>query len=451
MFDSFKNLSLPNDLRVLMPDGHVEEMKLETYLAGVVAAQIGTNAPLEALKAQAVASRTYAVTMRRHPEQNADVCISAHCQKWKRVDPVSAPEVFRALSETWGLVAIHNGALINAVYFEHCDGRTRNSEDMLMDPLPYLRAVDCSCGFLTLKGHGVGMCMRGAIVLARRGATFEQILKHYYRGVQVFRAKSDAERVPVREEATPVHAPVKTKPARARKKTIEPEAKPARAISKHVAPPPSVQSIVETKPSVPAEPRKPIRVPGEPPAPIVPPSVTLPAESTPMIVEPISEAMSEPVPAMPAMIEPVSETPSPPISEPGAPSEPAPLRAEPIAEMPPRVASEPAPVVPTEVELPALEENIVRIERRYQIDQLPGARMIAGYLDTVGVPIVIQEPNGNTLTVYSGSAKHYGAGGFETLVNQDGVYRVMIDGQTIEVKINGETVFIHGEHEKPGF
>jgi hypothetical protein len=443
MFNNSENLSLPTYLRVLMPDGHVEEMKLETYLAGVVAAQIGANAPLEALKAQAVASRTYAVAMRRHPDQNADVCIGAHCQKWKRVDPVSAPEVFRALGETWGLVAIHNGALINAVYFEHCDGRTRNSEDMLMDPLPYLRAVDCSCGFLTLKGHGVGMCMRGAIVLARRGATFEQILQHYYRGVQVFRAKSDAERVPVREEATPVHAPVKTKPARARKKMIEPEAKPARAISKHVAPPPSVQSIVETKPSVPAEPRKPIRVPGEPPAPIVPPSVTLPA---PTIAEPARE------PAVP-IIESAEPAPAikEPVSEPVAPREPAPIIAEPIEEMPPRVESEPAPVVPTEVELPALEENIVRIERRYQIDQLPGARMIAGCLDTVGVPIVIQEPNGNTLTVYSGSAKHYGAGGFETLVNQDGVYRVMIDGQTIEVKINGETVFIHGEHEKPGF
>lgn len=425
MFDSFKNLSLPNYLRVLMPDGHVEEIKLETYLAGVVAAQIGTNAPLEALKAQAVASRTYAVAMRRHPEQNADVCISTHCQKWKRVDPVSAPEVFRALSETWSLVAIHHGALINAVYFEHCDGRTRNSEDMLMDPLPYLRAVDCSCGFLTLKGHGVGMCMRGAIVLARRGATFEQILQHYYRGVQIFRAKSEAEMVPVREEATPVHAPVKTKPARARKKTIEPEAKPARPV-RPSAPSPQV----ETKPPAPAEPREPVREPSEPPAPSIPPAVALPVEPAPIVAEPIREPVApvEPADTTPVIVEP--------IREPMASVEPA---------LP---AVEPAPVLPIaspsiEAELPALEENIVRIERRYQIDQLPGARMIAGCLETVGVPIVIQEPNGNTLTVYSGSAKHYGAGGFETFVNQDGVYRVMIDGQTIEVKMDGETIFIH--------
>ncbi len=436
MFDSFKNLSLPNYLRVLMPDGHVEEMKLETYLAGVVAAQIGTNAPLEALKAQAVASRTYAVAMRRHPEQNADVCISTHCQKWKRVDPVSAPEVFRALSETWSLVAIHNGALINAVYFEHCDGRTRNSEDMLMDPLPYLRAVDCSCGFLTLKGHGVGMCMRGAIVLARRGASFDQILQHYYRGVQIVRMDALAPSLPAHEEVKPVHAPVK--PARTRKKTIEPKAKPVRPV-RPSAPSPQV----ETKPPAPAEPREPVREPIEPavalpvePAPIVaeptrePVAPVEPADTTPVIAEPIREPM--------ASVEPTDITPTiaEPISEPVASVEPA---------LP---AVEPAPVLPIasppiEAELPALEENIVRIERRYQIDQLPGARMIAGCLETVGVPIVIQEPNGNTLTVYSGSAKHYGAGGFETFVNQDGVYRVVIDGQTIEVKIEGETIFIH--------
>lgn len=432
MFDSFKNLSLPNYLRVLMPDGHVEEMKLETYLAGVVAAQIGPNAPLEALKAQAVASRTYAVAMRRHPAQNADVCISTHCQKWKRVDPVSAPEVFRALSETWGLVAIHNGALINAVYFEHCDGRTRNSEDMLMDPLPYLRAVDCSCGFLTLKGHGVGMCMRGAIVLARRGASFDQILQHYYRGVHIVRVDALAPSLPAHEEIKPVHAPVKTKPARTRKKTIEPEAKPA-----HPVRPSAPLPQVETKPPAPIEPREPVRQPIEPPAPIVPPSVVV--EPTPISPEPSHEPLSEQIVEPVAPVEPTEITPAiaEPISEPMMSVEPTPPAAEPAQALP----ITPSPHI--EAELPALEENIVRVARRYQIDQLPGARMIAGCLDTVGVPIVIQEPNGNTVTVYSGSAKHYGAGGFETFVNQDGVYHVMIDGQTIEVKIDGETIFIH--------
>src|SRR5713226_2363810 len=108
---------VPNKIRVLLPNGAVEEMKLETYLAGAVAMEMGANAPLEALKAQAVASRTYAVAASRHPERKADICATAHCQKWKRVDPVVAPEVFRAVGETWGVVAMHNRKLIEAFFF----------------------------------------------------------------------------------------------------------------------------------------------------------------------------------------------------------------------------------------------------------------------------------------------------------------------------------------------
>src|SRR5574342_625613 len=93
---------VPNTIRVLTTNGRVQEMKLETYLAGAVAMAIGTSAPLEALKAQAVASRTYAARARRHIDLNADVCTTVHCQKWKRVNPIVAPEVFRAVSETWG-------------------------------------------------------------------------------------------------------------------------------------------------------------------------------------------------------------------------------------------------------------------------------------------------------------------------------------------------------------
>ena len=80
---------------------------------------------------------------------------------------------------------------------------------------------------------------------------------------------------------------------------------------------------------------------------------------------------------------------------------------------------------------------------RVHIDQLPGARMIAGCLATSGVAIAIEEPNGNRTVVYSGNAPHYGEGGFEQTVEQDGMYRVIIDGQSIEVMVQEETAFIH--------
>src|SRR5512142_3383082 len=137
---------VPGLIRVLMPNGQVVGMKLETYLAGVVVGEIGANGPLEALKAQAVASRTYAASAHRHPELGADVCTTAHCQEWKRADPVVAPEVFRAVTETWGIVAINDGRLIDAFFFEHCDGHTRSSQDLAMAPVSYLQSVDCACG-----------------------------------------------------------------------------------------------------------------------------------------------------------------------------------------------------------------------------------------------------------------------------------------------------------------
>ncbi len=386
-------VTLPTALRVLMPHGRVDEMKLETYLAGVVATEIGASAPLEALKAQAVAARTYAAAAHRHPEQNADVCTTAHCQKWKHVDPVVAPEVFRALSETWGMVAIFDGKLIDAFFFEHCDGHTRNSEDMLMPTVKYLRGVDCSCGFLALKGHGVGMCKRGAIVMARRGAAFEQILRHYYRGVVVIHAAVENHVAPEAEPAAPiVESPAPQPPARRRK----PERAPVR--------------VEQRK----AERRKPPR-----------PAVTRPTPPAP-----------RPIPA-PAAATPVEET----------------IIVKPTRPAPARAASEAKPeklrdvivgeVVPKSAATLAEPPREAKPPRRVHIDHLPGARMIAGCLPTAGVAILIEDPLGNRTVVQSGSAEHYGEGGFEAIVEDDGRYLVTLDDQVVEVNVAGETIFIH--------
>lgn len=407
MLDSQVAMNLPAYVRVLMTNGQVEEMKLETYLAGAVAAQIGTSAPLEALKAQAVASRTYVVAARRHPEHNADVCVTTHCQKWKRVDPVSAPEVFRAVGETWGLVTMSEGALIHAFFFEHCDGHTRNSEAMLLPTYSYLRGVDCACGFLTLKGHGVGMCMRGAIVMARRGASFEQILQHYYRGVQVVRIISQDQPAPELEQIQPPHV---TKPVRKKSavpKTGEPASKRKIERESRVKPASSLPPAnLPSKPIAPIEPAREEKLP--PLAPVAtPPSI---------VSEPSLEFESEPV----------LETPV--------------AQATPPSQVEPEAT--PAHAV-AEHELPALEENIVPEKRMYHIDHLPGTRMIAGCLDRAGLPVMIVDPHGQQILVFTGNATHYGAGGFETIVDEDGVYRVTLDGQIIEVTIAGETAFIH--------
>src|SRR4030042_735258 len=74
---------VPNAVRVLMPDGNVKVMRLEEYLRGVVPMEMNQDAPLEALKAPAVAARCFApvaVATPRHGAHGADMCTEGHCQ-----------------------------------------------------------------------------------------------------------------------------------------------------------------------------------------------------------------------------------------------------------------------------------------------------------------------------------------------------------------------------------
>jgi len=173
---------VPATIRVLMPDSTVVVMQLEEYLKGVVPVEMGWSRPVEALKAQAVAARSYAARAHRHPEAGADVCTTQHCQVWRSRH---YPQTDLAVDETQGEVAIYDGQIARTYYFAHCDGFTRNSRDVWHEDLPYCRSVSCICGFTSMWGHGVGMCQEGASAMAENGATYREILQHYYTGVTI--------------------------------------------------------------------------------------------------------------------------------------------------------------------------------------------------------------------------------------------------------------------------
>lgn len=177
---------VPETLCVQLADGRIEEMPLEEYLKGVVPAEMGLQKPMEALKAQAIASRSFAVVTRRHALGGFDVCTTTHCQVWKSENRY--PDADQAVDETAGLVVVYNDQSVGAHFFAHCDGHTRDSEEVWSGTVAYYRSVPCICGYTTLYGHGVGMCQRGAAAMARLGATAEEILKHYYTGVEIARA-----------------------------------------------------------------------------------------------------------------------------------------------------------------------------------------------------------------------------------------------------------------------
>jgi hypothetical protein len=181
-------LIIPDRLRVQLADGRVEFMLLDDYLKGVVPTEMGLQKPLEALKAQAIAARSYAVTTRRHALDGFDLCTATHCQVWKPRNRY--PDSDRAVDETAGWVVTYDGQVVATHFFGHCDGHTRNAEEVWSGKVPYLQSVPCICGYTKLYGHGVGMCQRGAATMAQQGASAEQILTHYYTGAQVAQALS---------------------------------------------------------------------------------------------------------------------------------------------------------------------------------------------------------------------------------------------------------------------
>ena len=266
--------------------GKTEEMPLEEYIIGVVGAEMPASFPLEALKAQAVAARTYAV---RHMTafggsgcSGADICTdSGCCQSYRSPEQLKKKfggdarqymdKLRQAVYETEGEYAAYKGEPIEALYHSSAGGRTEDAQNVFSAALPYLIGVDSpgeetagkyaaevrvSLGEFTNRvnkkwpaaklkknrlgeqvkvvsrydsgrvkelklnkitvsgrelrrlfdlnsanftlsigekvtirtkgyGHGVGMSQYGARAMALEGAGYEEILKHYYTGVEI--------------------------------------------------------------------------------------------------------------------------------------------------------------------------------------------------------------------------------------------------------------------------
>jgi stage II sporulation protein D len=211
----------------------VVTMDRETAVASIVAAESLPDTPLEALKAQAVATRSYLAAGARH--HDFDFCDTTHCQ-FLREPPVPASAAARAAAATRGLVLAYDSRPIAAMYTRSCSGRTRTPAESGLSAAAYpYFAVECAhCrthpvrwsrristpdaaslrtsdepsrlnldrrlgwsavpsndfvasngeGHVLLEGkgegHGIGLCQSGAKAMAESGADFRQILSHYY-------------------------------------------------------------------------------------------------------------------------------------------------------------------------------------------------------------------------------------------------------------------------------
>ena len=141
-------------LRVLNGDT-VEEMDLGTYLVGVVRAEMPASFEPEALKAQAVAARTYTLykiqTGGNHGDE-ADICTDSTCcqayiaedrarENWGEDADANEAKIETAVRDTDGETILYNGTPILAVFHSSSAGQTRAAGEVWVSDLPYLQAV----------------------------------------------------------------------------------------------------------------------------------------------------------------------------------------------------------------------------------------------------------------------------------------------------------------------
>lgn len=140
-----------------------EAIAFEDYVKGVVAGEMPSSFEMEALKAQAVAARTYSLSKiirsgtggnPDHP--SAPICDDTHCQVYRSPADLKEiksaewmdtgwPKIQEAVDSTVGQLMYYQGALVEQPLFHSSSGgKTENSEDVFVSALPYLRSVDSS-------------------------------------------------------------------------------------------------------------------------------------------------------------------------------------------------------------------------------------------------------------------------------------------------------------------
>lgn len=112
---------------------------IEEYLRSVVSVEMSPSYELEALKAQAVAARSFVkANQTTHASQGFSVCSTTHCQVYGGVSKESA-RTDQAVSETSGKLMYYDGAAVAGYYMASSGGHTENSEDVWTAALGYLR------------------------------------------------------------------------------------------------------------------------------------------------------------------------------------------------------------------------------------------------------------------------------------------------------------------------
>ena len=128
-----------------------QEIEFERYLIGVVAAEMPALFELDALRAQAIAARTYAMRILEHDDYILDTVMHQVFldddqlrERWGDAFELHFSTIEEAVMSTQGMVITYDDQLITPMFFAMSSGATENSEDVFLTARPYLRSVASS-------------------------------------------------------------------------------------------------------------------------------------------------------------------------------------------------------------------------------------------------------------------------------------------------------------------
>ena len=139
-------------IKVKTKEERIEELKIEDYLVGVLAAEMPASFEIEALKAQAVASRSYAMYKILHNENEdydilTDVTNQSYItkeemqKKWGNNYSIYLNKITNAVHDTEKEVMYYDNEIIESFYFAMSNGATEDARTVFQTELPYIKAT----------------------------------------------------------------------------------------------------------------------------------------------------------------------------------------------------------------------------------------------------------------------------------------------------------------------
>ncbi len=169
----------------------INEVDLEDYIRGVVPSEMSSSWHEEALKAQAIAARSYALAnLGKRASLGFDLLDTPQDQAYKGASG-ETPKTNSLVDSTKGIVLTYDMKVVNAYYSASAGGKSLNAEDVWGGSLPYIHSVPSYDGHVKKSGHGVGMSQHGANNLAKTGKDAFQILQYFYNNVKFARIKQN--------------------------------------------------------------------------------------------------------------------------------------------------------------------------------------------------------------------------------------------------------------------